>query len=457
MLRWHTGLAVVLLSICNGCCWGADSSGDTKGRSTEAVTAEHDEKAEMMEAEMAHPTDVRPDSPRDGWSYSDLDAWPRAFPQCSGNQQSPVNLRTSNAAPKSFPPFTFQDYDVYPPIETLTDNGHTLVAEENSALVASVWGGGLCCHYRLKQFHFHWGSTSDQGSEHTVDGGKYPMEMHLVHYNTRYGDIRNATGHADGLMVLAVLFHLADHDNPSLVKLVAHARNLTEINISQRILHAPPFSAMLPRNTSAFYRYFGSLTTPPCSEEVTWTVFRDSVPVSEAQLKVLRHLKDHHGHDLADNFRPTQPLNSRTVERSFYDFGDFSKGHFIDCDDGGRSHSEEYGGGKYHTAGYPGGSDTDGDRSYYSGEKYYSSEHKKSYYPIRGSFQKNNYKTGGKYHGGSGYFRGNKYFGSKRFRPSSSVKYQSAASQQLRPSWIPAYLTRRLGFGPIYSGVRSSN
>ena len=52
--------------------------------------------------------------------------------------------------------------------------------------------------------HFHWGADDSVGSEHTVDGKSYAGEMHLVHYNSKYGNYSNALNHADGLAVLGV-------------------------------------------------------------------------------------------------------------------------------------------------------------------------------------------------------------------------------------------------------------
>ncbi|KAA0190130.1 hypothetical protein HAZT_HAZT011851 [Hyalella azteca] len=80
---------------------------------------------------------------------------------------------------------------------------------------------------------------------------------------------------------------------------------------------ASALSALLPRNKQVFYRYPGSLTTPPCSQAVVWTVFAHTAPVSPAQF---RKLNDDIGAPLVDNFRNTQPLNGRTVRALFLDF-----------------------------------------------------------------------------------------------------------------------------------------
>jgi len=60
--------------------------------------------------------------------------------------------------------------------------------------------------YIFGQLHWHWGSRDDVGSEHTIDGLHGPMEMHLVHYNQKYGSFEDAVDKPDGLLVLGVLY-----------------------------------------------------------------------------------------------------------------------------------------------------------------------------------------------------------------------------------------------------------
>ena len=59
-------------------------------------------------------------------------------------------------------------------------------------------------NYELLQIHYHWGEDVTEGSEHTVDGSKYPLEAHFVHGNTKYKATGDYTDHADGLLVIGV-------------------------------------------------------------------------------------------------------------------------------------------------------------------------------------------------------------------------------------------------------------
>ncbi len=84
-----------------------------------------------------------------------------------------------------------------------------------------VSGGGLPGLFAFAQFHMHWGTSDSDGSEHTISGESYPMEVHLVHFNTKYAwDIGTAIakgkGAQDTLAVLGIMFRITDQDNEEL-------------------------------------------------------------------------------------------------------------------------------------------------------------------------------------------------------------------------------------------------
>ena len=139
--------------------------------------------------------------------------------------------------------------------------------------------------YVFKQLHFHWGVADNNGSEHRIDNKQYSAEMHMVHYNAKYGNFSEAAKHSDGLAVLAILIE------PEVLGNVA----FRHIERFQQIMHpdglpvsklADPIELedLLPDNTNSFYRYQGSLTTPGCMESVAWTVFDHPIGLSEKQV-----------------------------------------------------------------------------------------------------------------------------------------------------------------------------
>jgi carbonic anhydrase len=210
-----------------------------------------------------------------------------AYAACDkGQAQSPIDISktgasTANPWKLNYRPTSLNvahhDYDV-----DIVDNGHTIqvTVEEGSTITTSR------NTYQLKQFHFH------TPSEHTVDEKSFPMEVHFVHQS------------ADkNFAVVSALFSEGPA-NENLAKLIANfpkakgeSLRLPEVKLDLVL--------QLPANTAA-YTYMGSFTTPPCTENVEWLVFRDPVMASREQL-------DAFAARLKPNNRPVQPLNGRSI------------------------------------------------------------------------------------------------------------------------------------------------
>nr|XP_046197114.1 carbonic anhydrase 9-like [Oncorhynchus gorbuscha] len=230
------------------------------------------------------------------WGYEDQAAWSSEFSHCSGKSQSPIDIDTRRALyDRSLPPITLEDYDLTDSSElTLLNNGHTLqLVLPNTMRITS----GFDNEFRAAQLHFHWGTKEVPGSEHTIDNVHFPAEIHIVHYNSKYANLSEAASKSDGLAVLGGL----------------HRESNTEI---------PAFNVrhLLPNKLERFYRYNGSLTTPPCFQTVNWTMFNDTITVSRRQLGALEDtLKAGQHQHLTKNFRAPQLLHGRHVLASFTD------------------------------------------------------------------------------------------------------------------------------------------
>ncbi|MEM7152539.1 MAG: carbonic anhydrase family protein [Myxococcota bacterium] len=223
------------------------------------------------------------------WSYEG-EAGPEHWAElegaeCSGQRQSPINIIETNTV---FTEQTVSDagelhYAESTHIESVTNNGHTIRYDfrpGDNYLRAEDQ------RFDLMQVHFH------APSEHTINGVRYPLEMHLVH-RTDDGDF----------LVYAIL---AQQGEPS-----AEAQFLTrhlpvQPGESRPVAESHTFE---DGGDSTFFYYEGSLTTPPCTERVHWVVFREPVSVGEEQLATLQTLMP------KDNYRDAQPLNGRTVYR----------------------------------------------------------------------------------------------------------------------------------------------
>ncbi|NXQ11698.1 CAH15 anhydrase, partial [Peucedramus taeniatus] len=245
--------------------------------------------------------------------------WHETNAECKGRRQSPVNIVTRNVVyEKSLKPLTFEGYDVKGSAKwDLENNGHTVkVALDTSP---KVGGGGLGRKYKAVEFHFHWGVLGEQqnipGSEHSIDGEKYPMELHIVHIREDVPDVTEAKKTPDGLAVLA-FFVKADEENKSYETLLRELKNIKYKGQSAKV-DPLPLSSLLPpeEDLERYYRYDGSLTTPDCYQGVIWTIFETPVMLSQLQLSQFSalHFDGKNSTPMVENFRPAQPLNGRRV------------------------------------------------------------------------------------------------------------------------------------------------
>lgn len=146
--------------------------------------------------------------------------------------------------------------------------------------VADAGGFALGGHrYEMLQFHVH------TPAEHLLHGRRFPLEVHFVHRRD------------DGLLGVIGVFIEEGAANPVLGSVLDRIGGRTAAPID--------LTRLLPRDRD-FYRYAGSLTTPPCSETVDWVVMEEPISASRAQIAAFaRHY--------ADNARPVQPLHRRFI------------------------------------------------------------------------------------------------------------------------------------------------
>ncbi|XP_044103045.1 carbonic anhydrase 1 isoform X1 [Neovison vison] len=256
------------------------------------------------------------------WGYDDKNGpeqWGKLYPIANGNKQSPIDIKTSETKhDTSLKPISIS-YDPATAKEII-NVGHSFhINYEDNDNRSVLRGGPLSESYRLYQFHFHWGSTDDYGSEHTVDGVKYSGELHLVHWNSaKYSSFAEAISQADGLAIIGVLMKV-DRANPRLQKVLDALNAVKTKNKRAPFTNFDP-STLLPSSLD-YWTYSGSLTHPPLYESVTWIICKDSISISPEQLAQFRSLLSTVEGDKAvpiqHNNRPPQPLNGRVVRASF--------------------------------------------------------------------------------------------------------------------------------------------
>jgi carbonic anhydrase len=219
------------------------------------------------------------------WSYEGKEGpshWgdmSEEFKLCKlGKSQSPLDIDTKlvkkSAAAQVKPNYKASDAE-------LVNNGHTIQVNLADGGIANLAGK----EYKILQFHFH------TPSEEKIDGKAYPINAHLVHKS------------ADGKLGVIGVFFKEGKENAALKGIFAALPNAE----SKTPLKAKFNAGDLLPNSVANYSYTGSLTTPPCSEEVSFFILKTPIEMSTGQLAAFKKV-------FSMNARPVQPLNGRTIQ-----------------------------------------------------------------------------------------------------------------------------------------------
>nr|XP_021525556.1 carbonic anhydrase 6 isoform X1 [Aotus nancymaae] len=155
------------------------------------------------------------------------------------------------------------------------------------------------------------------------------LQIHVVHYNSKYQSYETAQDAQDGLAVLAAFVEVKDYpENTYYSNFISHLANIKYPGQSTT-LTGLDIQDMLPENLQHYYSYQGSLTTPPCTENVHWFVLADCVKLSRTQVwKLENSLLDHRNKTIQNDYRRTQPLNHRVVESNFVYLPNQGEGHW---------------------------------------------------------------------------------------------------------------------------------
>ncbi|MCW8837448.1 MAG: carbonic anhydrase [Thiovulaceae bacterium] len=198
-----------------------------------------------------------------------------------GKSQSPVNI--SNAVTVTTEDLAKIKFNYTTEANAIINNGHTI--QVNIQEGSSIEIDGKI--FALKQFHFH------TPSENQIEGRNFPLEAHFVH------------AAKDGSLAVIALMYEEGKENKIIKKLWSKMPHKAGKSSGCKML-AEMFFTMMPKD-KAYYRFNGSLTTPPCSEGVRWMVLKGYSHISKAQKDEFLHLFHH------ANNRPVQPINARKV------------------------------------------------------------------------------------------------------------------------------------------------
>jgi carbonic anhydrase len=233
----------------------------------------------------AEKTPPPPDFSKVEWGYAGLggpENWGKLRPHyatcATGKRQSPIDIRGDIKV--DLEPIQF---DYRPSEFRIVDNGHTIEVEVGEGNSITIMGR----NYPLRQIHFH------RPAEERINGKPFEMVAHLVHK-----DYDNSTA------VVAVLMERgAEHP------LIQTLWNHLPLEVGMELM--PPnvsidLGRLLPERRE-YYTYMGSLTTPPCTENVLWLVMKHPIQVAPQQISIFSRL-------YPNNARPLQQSNDRLIK-----------------------------------------------------------------------------------------------------------------------------------------------
>jgi carbonic anhydrase len=251
------------------------------------------------------------------------DDWGASYPSCGSGllfeKQSPIDLPPPITDVRSNTGF-FVDYKWVEDVQLVNTGTSVRLEMPEGTLVPMVspqFSKRKSALYSLSHVEFHWGTYLIMGSEHTIDGEKYPMEMQYIHWNSRYATIEEARGAEDGLLIISVLIGVNETvgatENVVLQKNILD--NIGEIQeASSSYAFEKPFDPeiLLPKNRQ-HWTYLGSRTEPGCEESVQWVVLQETLSVTFVQYLAFQGAENENGNPVVLNFRNIQPSNGREI------------------------------------------------------------------------------------------------------------------------------------------------
>jgi len=295
-------------------------------------------------------------------NYDDMGSWKNTYSMCNQPDQSPIDINTFSATKDSSVCDATFDWEVDMSQSTFKvgNNGHSFylkpVTETINSILAELEDadgqkyqtlsysentiasfpnyfkpdGSEHDSFCLDSAHFHWGLSDNTGSEHTINGYQWPLELHFVHYSCAKAslgstlenfqtelDVLDRTVKGEDthqLGVVGIMFDVVEADNPafdSLFSAFEHIKYPPHSDDASQVVKDLDLSGLIPSDVSSkgYYAYEGSLTTPPCTNIVRWHVMNARQTIGVNQITKFRAMMmdDATNKTLAPNFREIMP------------------------------------------------------------------------------------------------------------------------------------------------------
>ncbi|TPP59362.1 Carbonic anhydrase XIII [Fasciola gigantica] len=237
------------------------------------------------------------------------------WPLCQiGRHQSPVDIQTDRLVyDHSLKPIEISGGDLQ--LELIVTNvGQDLrLSLLSDQIILS--GGPFSYEFQVVSMHIKFGSVSTRGSDHRVDGRNLPGELQIYAFNRiLYKNFSDALSQPHGIVAVSVFFKLCNISNKDILGIVAAAEK-TIFKGQTFQLRGLELRSLIS-STTEYMTYDGSLPFPGCHETVKWIILNHPISVSETELKTLRRLRVANtlwSGSMADNVRPVQAINHRTI------------------------------------------------------------------------------------------------------------------------------------------------
>jgi carbonic anhydrase len=198
------------------------------------------------------------------WNYYNQDSWEDSFPECGSNMQSPIDLKNDitdiEITDQNELEFSIDYKEEKKFLLSFNDYGVRMTLTRKDA--DKIYFKDDHKTFIFQEAQFHWGRKSNEGSEHTINGVFFDLEMHLIHKSL------------DGeVAIIALLISEAEADCHS--DCIDYLSKINDVLLNHS--EDSDFNFVLLNTDDfikkAYYKYEGSLTTPPCTESVTWYIF----------------------------------------------------------------------------------------------------------------------------------------------------------------------------------------